>query len=230
MWSFLNMNRSPEKSPFLWWYLCKQEAESPSVRMEGLERRFEVLLEGLSRHSAFFKSWNPCCQLSCYWGWTGSSLLDPQHTGPQRALRNVGSWWLGEGRGSSWEDNRIEGSQGWILRGAWVSSEQVYNGRKCWEGRQKEACQTCMYTRNFITAIKTQVRGTAKTYLMHIKTNARWFKIFQWPMRHPKPSFLRKQRSAWFSWGMLTSANSWPKGLKLPEVWTRQTQNEKIQI
>lgn len=24
---------------------------------------------------------------------------------------------------------------------------------------------------------------------MHIKTNARWFKIFQWPMRHPKPSF-----------------------------------------
>lgn len=27
--------------------MCKQEAESPSVRMEGLERRFEVLLEGL---------------------------------------------------------------------------------------------------------------------------------------------------------------------------------------
>lgn len=65
--------------------------------------------------------------------------------------------------------------------GAWISSEQVYNMRKAWEGRQKEACQTYIYTRNFITAIKAQVRGIAQTYLMHIKTNTRWLKIFNGP-------------------------------------------------
>lgn len=40
------MNHNPEKSPSRR-HLCKQEAESPSVGMEGLEQRFEVLLEGL---------------------------------------------------------------------------------------------------------------------------------------------------------------------------------------
>lgn len=59
-----------------------------------------------------------------------------------------------------------------------MSSEHIYNRRKGWEEWQKKACQTCIYTRNFITAIKTQVWGTAQTYLMHIKMNTWWLTFF----------------------------------------------------
>lgn len=132
------MNHSPEKSPSRW-HLCKQEAESHSVRMEDLEQRFEVLLEGLLTSFCLLQVLKPLLSAFLLLGLDRIQPAGPrQHTRPQRALRNVGSWWLGEGRGRSGEDNRIEGSQGWILRGPeWVLSKFITGGNAGKGGRRR---------------------------------------------------------------------------------------------
>lgn len=139
MWRFLNINRNPEKSPSRW-HLCKQEAESHSVSKEGLERRVEVLLEGLLLSLYLLQASKPLLSAFLLLGLDPIQSAGPPAHGPQWAVRNVGSWWLGEGRGSNGEDNSIEGSQGWILRGPeWVLSKFIRGGNAGEGGRRRLA-------------------------------------------------------------------------------------------